>query len=299
MSTPTNIDTTQAMLVGLSFTLPRQSVQLSQEARDVEAGAKAATGTVKASLFYFQKADGAKIVDALADLKSYQNAWRSQHNRLTRVWDGNNIRLLPAALIVEYMEMTAKNEAGLPKFVDAFLDDYRQWSESAPERMGSLYPKANFPSASEVMKAIGHSLAYLPLPAAEQFKRIATISPDLAKTMAETTDEKVKAAVAEAQAQTWRDVMEPIKHVVDTLGKEKPKIYESLIGNVLSICDLVPAFNLEKDPNLAALAEKAKAALSEVSAEDLRKSDEKRQEALKAAKELVAEFEPFARQFAL
>jgi len=297
MSDQTN--TTQALLVSLSFRLPRQSILLKKEAHDIEQAAKAQSGTVKATLSYFQKAiTSSKTEDALAGIKSYQNAWRAEHNRLTRVWDGNNTRLLPATLISQYMEMTEKFKAGFPKEVAEFLAAYPEWAASAPERMGDLYAKANFPSLKEVTNSISHDLSYIPLPAGDAFKRIAVISHDTALIMEQVTNEKVQSAIKDAQAQTWKDIMEPIRHLVTTLNKDKTKIYDSLIGNITSVVDLIPQFNaMFHDEELAQLAASAKENLSTIDLNEVKKDPKAKAAAIEKAQQVLDAFEPFACSF--
>lgn len=294
----TSSPSTQAMLVSLSFRMPRQSILLKKEAQDIEQAANAKAGTVKATLSYFQRAEGSKVVDALAGIKSYQNSWRSEHNRLTRVWDGNNTRLLPAALIGQYMDMTKKFQDGFPAEIQSFLETYPDWAKSAPERMGDLYAKANFPSLEEVTHATTFDLTYIPLPAGDAFKRIAVISPDMASTMEQVTNEKVQSAIKDAQAQTWKDVMDPIRHLVKTLNKDKTKIYESLLTNISDVVDLIPQFNeMFHDEELASLAKSAKEALSEIDLEQVKKDPEAKAKAIDKAQQVLDAFEPFARTF--
>lgn len=62
-----------------------------------------------------------------------------------------------------------------------------------------VYDADDFPTFYEVRTAISWQTAILPLPAAEQWKRISVISPDLAATMEATTNERIQQAVLEAR----------------------------------------------------------------------------------------------------
>lgn len=94
--------------------------------------------------------------------------------------------------------------------------------------------------------------------------------------------------------------MKPIQNIVDQLSKDKGKIYDSLIGNVISITDLIPAYNeIHKDANLTALAQQVKAKLAEIKPDDIRKSSDAKADALAKAKDIIKEFEPYARKFDL
>lgn len=289
------------MLVGIQFGMPRQGRELKAAASQVETQNNAATGTVRASMFYFRKKEGGKEVDGLSTLKKFQTAWKTGLEHYARYPFAAGMKLLPAALVEKFLEVNNKfKDEQAQVWLDWVDDEYPQWLNSAPERMGALYDAADFPTQQDCMKRFICEVTVVPLPEAAQWQRISVISPDLAHTMETTTNAKIESAIAAAQAQTWEDVMKPIQHIVDTLGKEggKVKIYDSLIGNVLSIVDLVPSMNLSNDPKLAELAATAKESLSAIKPDDLRSSAEARANALATAKSIVTTFTPFKRQFA-
>ncbi|HXJ55413.1 MAG TPA: hypothetical protein VNU68_02000 [Verrucomicrobiae bacterium] len=290
MSTTNNHTATQALLVSLNFTLCRQSKQSKVEAKRSEDANNAHRGVCKSSYFYFQEEVGAVTNDALAELKSYMNAWRTAHNRLTRVWDSNNTRLLPATLVQAYLEMDSKWKEGFPAKLAEFFEVYPDWQITAPHRMGALYEASNFPSLEECRNDISYEVTMIPLPEAEQWKRISIISPDLAHTMEESTNSKIAKAVEEARKQTWVDLFTPVEKIVSTLSKDKPKIYDSLIGNLTDILNLAPAFNLSGDQGMNQFIAETKATLATINPDDLRNDPMVRASTCKKAEELLKKF---------
>lgn len=281
---------TQALLVSLSFGLCRQSRQLPKEAQKVEETNQAQHGVVKVSSYYFQQVDGKQTIDALCDLKSCMGEWRKEHMRLTRPWDAGNTRLLPAVLIPQYLDMKSKFEGLMPSKVQEFLGVYDDWAVTAPHRMGRLYRADDFPSLDQVREDIAWNTAMIPLPTGEQWQRISLISPDLAADMERSTNEQIARAVEEARKQTWSDVLAPIQHIVETLSKDKPRIFSSLIGNLNSILELLPAFNLTGDADLNRLAAEAKETLSTIDPEALRADPELRRQTLQNAQQILTRF---------
>jgi hypothetical protein len=281
---------TQALLVSLSFTLCRQSRESKKEAKRSEDANNAHRGVCKTSVFYFKEIVGKQTNDALFDLRQYTNAWRSEHNRLTRPWDGNNVRLLPAALVAQYIDAKSKFEEGFPAVLQGFLEVYQDWFITAPHRMGELYDVADFPSFDEARNAISFDVHMLPLPEAEQWKKISIISPDLAQTMEATTNARIAKAVEAARKQTWVDLIEPVQHIVTTLSKDKGKIFDSLIGNLVNILDLAPAFNLSGDQQMSQFITEAKASLAVINPDDLRNDPEIRKTTCKKAEAILAKF---------
>lgn len=287
------------MLVSLSFTLCRQSRQSKPEAKRSEDANNAHRGVMKSSYFYFQEEVAGQTNDALAELKSYDNAWRAEHNRLTRPWDGANTRLLPAVLIPQYMDMKSRYEQGFPAKLDEFYEVHPDWEVTAPGRMGALYSAADFPSLDECRQSIGYDTAMIPLPSGEAWRRLELMSPDFAATMEASTNERINRAVEEARKQTWKDLITPVEKIVSTLSKDKPRIFDSLIGNLNDILNLGPAFNLSGDQEMNQFIEETRATLATINPDDLRADPTIRAFTCRKAEDLLKKFGNLgARKFA-
>lgn len=285
----------QALLVSLSFTLCRQSKQSKEEAQRVEGANHAERGTAKVNFFYFQKEvnQDNKIIrqDALFELKSLFGEWRREHDRLTRPWDTGSTRLLPVQLVQAYINMTERFEQKAPEVMAEFFALHPQWSSSAPERMGNLYSAEDFPTLDECRRKIGWSKAMIPLPEAQQWQKISLISPNLAAQMQANTNQAVARAVEECRKQTWKDLIEPIEKIVTTLSKDKPRIFDSLVGNLRDIVELAPAFNsMTNDPDLSRFINETKLTLAEINPDDLRNDPEFRKATCKQAEQLLRKF---------
>lgn len=279
------------MLVSLSFGMPRQSRQLKAEAVKVEEEKNAERGTVRVSAYYWQSLVGGKEVDGLSNLKSFFNAWRKEHDALTRSWDGDNLRLLPAKLVDKYMAMTEKFQLTAPERVDDFLEEtYPELLNTAPTRMGELYDPADFPALSECRERIKWDVSILPLPEATQIRKVALINESWYDLFQQSTDEKVAKAIEQVRQDTWDDVLKPVQHIIEVLSKDKGKIFETLITDVREIINLVPAFNLTNDQELTNLAEECRVQLSGVTPDELRKDPEIRKQTLLAAQAIVGKF---------
>jgi hypothetical protein len=291
--------TNSATLVSISFGLPRQSRELESAAADAEVKANAERGTVASSMFYFKRKDGDKKIDGLDKLKKFQGKWKREIEIIAPFPYAGNFRILPMKLLGRFHEINTKFIAEKKAVWQDWADeDYADWRQSAPVRMGSLYKPEDFPSLGDCKERFRVEVDTMLISPAEQWRRIATISEDLAATMEAASNEKVEAAVKAANAQTWKDVLGPLQNVITTFTKDKFKVHDSLIANILHIVEMVPALNLSNDPELNNLATRAKDVFSKITPDDLRKSAETRTMAMAQAQALVAEFEPFARKFA-
>lgn len=287
------------MLVGISFGLPRQSRDLKTEANKIETERKAEHGTVRASIHYFKRKDGNKEVDGLASLKSFQTEWKTKLEHYARFPFASGTKLLPSGLVEQFLKVNEEYEAKKAQVWTDWADDvYPPMKETAPQRMGTLFDPNDFPSLKDCMERFKCEVTVVPLGEAEQVQRISSLSPDIAELIKSSTDKAMQKASGAAQQKNWEDVLKPIQKIVDTLSKDKSKIYDSLIGNVMEIVDLVPAINFNGDTHLSELAAQAKEVLGKVKPDDLRKSAEARAATLSSAKSIISSFTPFARKFA-
>lgn len=298
----------QALLVSLSFSLCRQSRQSKEEARDVEERNHAKRGVAKVSMFYFQEIteestvkNGKTIVtehlnDALGPIKSHFGAWRKAHNGLCPInWD-TGTGLLPAKLVQRYMEDKAEKEAQMPELLEEFFSVYADWRITAPDRMGSMFSDADFPSLEQVREDIGWSCAMIPLPSGEQFRRIRMIAPDLTEQMEQSTNARIAEAVQAARKQTWTDLFDPVRHIVDVLSKDRARLHETLLGNLHEILEKAPMFNLAEDSQMDLFVAQAKEALGTVTIDDLRADPELRKQTCEKAQQLLASFGELGRR---
>lgn len=285
------------MLVGITMGMPRQVRKLPAIAAKIETDTNAQKGTVRASIHYFRKTVNGKEVDGLHTLKTFQSSWKKALHHYARYPYTADTRILPVSLAEQFNIENSDYESKEAQVRLAWVEDeYPEWKESAPERMGTNYDPSDFPSAEECMKRFVCKVTVDPLAAADQWNRITMLSPNIAATMQQRQDENMALVIKDAHAKLWSDVMRPLQNMVEVLSKDKTKIHETLLGNIISVCDLIPAYNdIHQDSNLSAVAASVKEKLSAISVEDLRSSAESKAAALEAAKSLVEEFSPYAR----
>jgi hypothetical protein len=292
------------MIVALETGLPRQATQLKDEAKKIESDNHAEKGTVKASMQYFKKRGKDEKgqpceVDGLKKLKEYHATYRTAVNTLARYPFSPPFYLAPAPVIEDLLKVRAKFELlEMDVWMDWADNVYPIWAEDAPVRMGALFQASDFPSLSDCHKRFRSKMTLLPLAEKDQVSRIALISPKSQELLMAHADETSKTAVAEMHKQIWKDFMEPLQNVVTVFEKDKPRVYETLLGNLMQIVNVIPSYKeLTNDAELVTAAEKVKAVFATITTEDLRTSEEARKAALTSAKEMVAEFTPFARKF--
>lgn len=291
------------MIVALETGMPRQATQLKEEATKIENDNHAQKGTVKASIHYFRKKEKVNNLtvetDGLEKLKEFHTQYRSAVNMLARYPYSGGFYLAPAPVVEELLKLKEKFKTlAMDVWMDWADNVYPTWAEDAPKRMGELFDQTDFPSLSDCQKRFKCKLTILPLAEKDQVSRIALISPQSQALLMAHADETGKKAIADLHKQIWKDLMAPLEKVVEVFSKDKPKVYDSLLGNLLEIVNVIPSYKeLTGDNDLVLAAEKMKEAFGKMTPDDLRKSDEARKTALTTAKQMVAEFTPFSRKF--
>lgn len=292
--------TSTTMLVSIEFGMCRQTRQLKTEAAAIETQANAKPGTVKSSGYYFKQREGKKEIDGLAMLKSFHSEWGNSLKHYARYPFGA-MRMLPAALVEQFVkeDQIFRNREPIV-WSNWLLNEWPKWSKNPAERMGDLYDPNDFPTEQDCRERFCARIEVLPLADAEKWQHILLIAPNIKEMMQKRQEEATNRIIRENQKKIWTDVMTPLKHVVEMLGRDKCKLHETLIENVIKVVDLVPAYNtIHGDVNLDRAAAAIKEKLGQIDLALLKKSAEDKAAALAAAKELVAEFDPFARSLNL
>lgn len=290
---------TQALLASLSFGLPRQSRELKKEAKEIEENAHAQEGVTKASVFYFKQMAGKQTIDALANLKSHNNAWKKEHERLTLPWLGST-RFLAAAIVPAYLNVRSRFEEISPERLAEFCEVYPDWHGTAPQRMGALYDPEDYPTLTECRDRIRWECTLMPVPDGQQWQRVALIDPGLVEREEARHNQAVDRAREEGRLGFWRDLIAHFERMTDVLSKDKVRIHETLITGLTSLLDMMPAYGpLFNDEHLVRCANEARTTLAGITADDLRSDPALRRQAADAARDLTVRFGQFgARRFA-
>jgi hypothetical protein len=219
------------------------------------------------------------------------NEARNYHNAVTlRFADG--VGILPAALIVEYGNRMRQFKGELDNLMKTtFLHEPKRWIDWArKEHNGNFNPdfypgcesvlvgdKMEIVFNEEVFKEEMTKKFYLncdPMPVPDAAHFVGTVA-SLLGTDLQSVSNRVEDATRDAVKKLFVRMIEPVAHMVETLGKESPRIFETLTGNIKEIAELAPKLNIMDDPEVNEAAASLKQLADQWNAESLRKGDEK------------------------
>jgi hypothetical protein len=136
----------------------------------------------------------------------------------------------------------------------------------------------HFRFPNELRERFSFKTDILPMTDAEDFR--AAVGDEERQRIRRQIAESVHAALRLGTREIWQRLFEPVSHMSKCLKEfssadkdNKPKLYDSMIANIVKVLDVLPKLNLEGDLNLEKMGEEIRRELV-VERKELRKSDQ-------------------------
>jgi hypothetical protein len=260
----------------LSIGLPGQSAQdeeLSSEVKS-EHGLGDDSGTWNKRLW---------PPNALAPIKQLDSQIVKYHHTVTLPFDKGS-GILPAVFYPEYCEkMRVFKDERAVLVQDHFVAKYDEFVAWARQNQNGTFDASLYPGADVHAKKFYVKTIPIPVPDSAHFE---TNVKDLLGLDSTSVDKRIEDAMVEGQRELIKRMLPPLQKMTEVLGKDKPRIYATLISNIGDIAKLVPALNLMDDPELNKFA-KDMQSLAENTPDSLRDSVHRRTMVQSEAKELM------------
>lgn len=227
---------------------------------------------------------------------------RRDHEFLTLPWTDNGWRVLPAAMYLDHAGKLREHEAAIRSVVEKLVMRFENVVRNQ-SRLGTLFKVRDYPGMreenGELLFAFPHELRerfsfetnVRPLPDADDFR--VSISDSERERLKRQIAESVQASLRAATRELWERLYNVVSHMSTRMTEynaaeegKKPKLYKSMVGNIVEIVDVLPKLNISGDAELDRMADSIRRSLV-VDTEELRKSDTLRADTAKAAAEIV------------
>jgi hypothetical protein len=195
---------------------------------------------------------------------------RVTHDRLSLPWANNGQRILSAAAYVDYMNTMRGIRAEYQQAVDAFLAEYPDLVTNAEKRLGKLFKKELFPAATALKERFSWRVVVSPLPAANDFR--VQLDKDSVEAIRQEISERMQEATQSALKDLWQRLFEVVQKMSSKLKDASAKFKNSLVGNLVDLCELLPKLNLTGDKELEAMRQQIVKQLTTTPADDLRQN---------------------------
>lgn len=219
-------------------------------------------------------------VQSLTEIERVAGEIRAYHYRMTLPWSDNGPRLLPSSSLFEYTDHMKDLKAKFYAAVTAFVNEYDLQISAMAFKLGDLFDRNEYPTRDQVERKFGADYTLSPVPDAGDFR------VDVGnEAMAELREEYSKACEARLQEATkslYEKLYDTLLHTVERLGESpdgKPNIFrDSLVGNMQDLIVDLKKLNLTGDERLEEMRAELASITAGVSADELRKNKEVRNE---------------------
>lgn len=223
----------------------------------------------------------------LSDLLSAVNAClgkaRSYHYEVTMPWDDSGQRLLPVEKYFEYTKKMQEFQLQHKTAVDTFLREYPDLREQAKERLNTLFNEGDYPDARAL--AGKFNLSYRIIPIADSDDLRISMSEEEAKEIRKNIEDGLNERVHNAKNNLVERAITVIEALHERLKDNTATFRDSLIGNVVSLAELLPSMNFDNDPKFDWMIKQLNK--FNIPPINLRKDMELRQATVKRAKKLL------------
>jgi len=186
---------------------------------------------------------------AFKALMSHLANLRVMHYAQTLPWSDDGWRMLPVKNYAQYTDMVRKGFHSADSLLADFIADYPSYQASARTILNGMYSDADYPN--DIASKYAWGVEYNPVPMGTDFR--VSIASDEMAVIAARTEERVKQAFSDAQADAVRRLAECVSKIHERLAQPDAIFRDSLIGNARELCDVLTRLNLADDQNLEKL----------------------------------------------
>jgi hypothetical protein len=224
---------------------------------------------------------------ALGAITRAIGAARRQHTFYTLPWGDDDYRILPASIYLDHRNALNEVRASFFAAVSALERDFEQLVLHQ-NGLGTMFEINDYPGMrneggdlrfrfpEELRERFSFETKVLPMAAGDDFR--ANVSDEERERIRRQIAESVRAALRLGTREIWQRLYKPVAHMAQCMNEfnaaekgNKPKLYDSMIENIVTVLDVLPQLNLEGDSSLERMAEEIRSELI-VERKELRKS---------------------------
>jgi hypothetical protein len=208
----------------------------------------------------------------LETLRKISNEARAYHYAQTLPWTDTGARILPAKNFDTYRQKMRDFRSDFESAVRVFADMYEDYKESARTRLNGLFREEDYPSRYDIAEKFGFEIDINPIPAAQDFR--VDLQGEEVRRIKETLEARIERATAEAMRDLWERLYNAVSAIQERTSDDsdgKRKIFrDSIVGNLVELCDVLKRLNIAEDPTLEAMRRQVEERLCRTDPEDLR-----------------------------
>lgn len=240
-----------------------------------EYSAKRDAGTYRKRLLA-NKGTVARVQTAVSALRKY-------HGMMTLPWT-KGVGILASS---KYTEYSTKMRELINEFKTAVLELIQVYPDliiEAKNDLGNMWNKDDYPTLKWLEYKFDVRIDVMPVPKVGDWR--VDLADEEMKKLNEEIEKREKEHIEKAMTKLWERLYKPVKHMVEVLNKDNPKIFKTLITNISNLTEILPDLNLTDDPKLEDLRKEIEDKLCDVSVDELKESGYIRETVAETAEKL-------------
>ena len=214
---------------------------------------------------------------------------RTYHYHATMPWSDSGLRLLTTAMYFDYNKKISEMEMEFDQLVSNFTNQYGVLVAKAQTKLGALFDPSDYPDVMDVASKFRFSVKYAPVPDVGDWR--VDVGNDAKQQLMESYVKYYSSNLEQAMREPWGRMHEALTNMSNKLSGEKKQIFrDTLVGNVVELCDLMDKFNVTGDPKMKQAKVKIENALLGITPDALREDDELRLDTKSKVDALLKEF---------
>ena len=205
--------------------------------------------------------------DALNDIYKKTTLIRLEYYKNTLPWGIKDTNLLPSKNYLEYMTLFRQGKSEWFDLVDKFLSDYPRLQLEAERYLGDLYNPDDYPNVSMLKNKFAMDMVLMPVPT-DDFR--VSISDEELDKVQKDVGNRVDNASENAMQEAWQRLYDKVKHMSDKLADPKSVFRDTIVDNIVGLCDVLKRLNIHDDPNLESLRQEVETSFANEIPESLR-----------------------------
>ncbi len=227
---------------------------------------------------------------------------RRDHEFVTLPWSDNGYRVLPAAAYMDHTQMMRGHASEFQSALSRLEGRFEELVKSQ-SRLGTLFKVEDYPGMrdeggklrfafpNELRARFSFETKVLPLPDVDDFR--VSIGDQDRERIKRQIAESIQASLRVGTRELWQRLYKVVSHMAQRMTEynaaeagQKPRLYDSMITNIVEIVDVLPKLNIAGDGELDRMAAEVRRSLV-VDPQELRKSETVRSEAARAAGDIA------------
>lgn len=199
----------------------------------------------------------------------------------TLPWFSDGARIIKGDAYMEFMNEFRKMKSEYDAAVSDFISVYPSLQVQSRFNLGNLYDSAEYPDATQLQKKFQCAVKVMPLPDVSDFRI------DVEESEKRQFIETMESVQREAMQDCWNRLYDVVKTAAEKLATPDARFKNSLLDNVIDLCQLLPKLNVTDDPQLEAKRLEVESLISKMSPDVLRDNVNERQDAAAKLNEIT------------